>query len=84
MTSPAPHEPLAPTESVRAVFELLDADPKLEGKGLSEAFARSFPEPPAEAEALAATEAAHMAVILGYQGSRSWTWSSPSPPRRRR
>ena len=68
MTSPAPREPLAPTESVRAVFELLDADPKLEGKGLSEAFARSFPEPPAEVEALAATEAARMAVILGVPG----------------
>ena len=68
MTSPAPREPLAPTESVRAVFELLDADPKLEGKGLSEAFARSFPEPPAEVEALVATEAAHMAVILGVPG----------------
>ena len=43
MTSPAPREPLALPKSVRAVFELLDADPKLEGKGLSEAFARSFP-----------------------------------------
>ena len=64
-TSPAPREPLAPSESVRAVFELLDADPKLEGKGLSEAFARSFPEPPVEAGALAATEAARMAGILG-------------------
>ena len=31
----------------------LDADPKLGGKGLSEAFARSFPELPAEAKALA-------------------------------
>ena len=68
MTSPAPREPLAPSEPVRAVFELLDADPKLEGKGLSEAFARSFPEPPVEAEALAATEAARMAVILGVPG----------------
>ncbi len=46
MSSPAPHEPMAPTESVRAVLAGLDADPKLEGKGLSEAFARSFPEPP--------------------------------------
>ena len=75
MTSPAPREPLAPSESVRAVFELLDADPKLEGKGLSEAFARSFPEPPVEVEALAATEAARMAVILGVPGQQL-----PSPP----
>ena len=67
MTSPAPREPLAPSESVRAVFEQLDADPKLEGKGLSEAFARSFPDPPVEAEALAATEAARMAVILVHR-----------------
>ena len=52
MASPAPREPLAQAESVRAVLAELDADPKLGGKGLSEAFARSFPELPAEAKAL--------------------------------
>eukprot|EP01043_Picozoa_sp_COSAG02_P003905 COSAG02_NODE_99_length_37069_cov_24.910957_1_plen_110_part_00 len=44
MTSPAPREPMAPSESVLAALAQLDADPKLEGKGLSAAFARSFPD----------------------------------------
>ena len=35
---------------------------------MSEAFARSFPELPAEAKALAATEAARVAVVLGVPG----------------
>ena len=54
--------------SALAVFSLLDDDPKLRGKGLSAAFARSFPHPPAEASSLAATEAARAAVILGVPG----------------
>ena len=62
MTSPAPREPTAPSESVLAALAQLDADPKLEGKGLSAAFARSFPDLPAEGFALAATEAARVAV----------------------
>ena len=40
MASPAQREPPALAESVRAVLADLDADPKLGGKGLSEAFAR--------------------------------------------
>ena len=62
MASPAP---LALAESVRAVLGGLDDDPKLQGKGLSAAFARSFPDPPAEVKSLAATEAARVAVVLG-------------------
>ena len=62
MASPAPREPSALVESVRAVFGGLDADPKLEGKGLSAAFARSFPDPPAEVSTLGATEVARVAV----------------------
>ena len=68
MTSPAPREPTAPSESVLAALAQLDADPKLEGKGLSAAFARSFPDLPAEGFALAATEAARVAVVLGVPG----------------
>eukprot|EP01043_Picozoa_sp_COSAG02_P001039 COSAG02_NODE_21_length_53083_cov_95.733618_26_plen_143_part_00 len=54
-------------ESVLAVVGRLDADPKLEGKGLGAAFARSSPDLLAEAEgnALAATEAARVAMVLG-------------------
>ena len=65
MASPAPREPPALAESVRAVLGGLDDDPKLQGKGLSAAFARSFPDPPAEVKSLAATEAARVAVVLG-------------------
>ena len=57
MASPAPREPTAPPESVLAALAQLDADPKLEGKGLSATFARSFPDLPAEGFAVAATEA---------------------------
>jgi hypothetical protein len=68
MASPAPLEPTALPESVLAVLAQLDADPKLEGKGLSAAFARSFPDLPAEGSALAATEVARVAVVLGVPG----------------
>ena len=51
MASPAPREPSALAEPVRAVLADLDADPKLGGKGLSEAFARSFPELPQASQA---------------------------------
>ena len=68
MTSPAPREPTAPPESVLAALAQLDADPKLEGKGLSAAFARSFPDLPAEGFALVATEVARVAVVLGVPG----------------
>ena len=68
MASPAPREPLALAESVRAVLGGLDDDPKLQGKGLSAAFARSFPDLPAEVKSLAATEAARVAVVLGVPG----------------
>ena len=60
MASPAPREPLALAESVRAILAGLDADPKLGGKGLSEAFARSFPELLAEAKALAVLALSHL------------------------
>ena len=59
MASPAPREPMALAESVRAVLGGLDDDPKLQGKGLSAAFARSFPDPPAEVKSLAATRLAY-------------------------
>ena len=68
MASPAPREPMALAESVRAVLGGLDDDPKLQGKGLSAAFARSFPDPPAEVKSLAATEVARVAVVLGVPG----------------
>ena len=68
MASPAPREPLALAESVRAVLGGLDDDPKLQGKGLSAAFARSFPDPPVEVKSLAATEVARVAVVLGVPG----------------
>ena len=69
MASPAPSPaPLGLSESVRAVFAQLETDPKLVGKGLSSAFAASFPDLPAEATGLAATEAARVAVILGVPG----------------
>ena len=71
MTSPAPREPTAPSESVLAALAQLDADPKLEGKGLSAAFARSFPDLPAEGFALAATEVARVAVVLDISGDFS-------------
>ena len=57
--------------SALAVFSMLEDDPKLRGKGLSAAFARSFPRPPAEASSLAATEAARAAVILSQEDN--WT-----------
>ena len=38
------------------------------GKGLSAAFAASFPDLPAEASTLAATEAARVGAILGVPG----------------
>ena len=65
MTSPAPRGPTGLPEPARAAFAALEADPKLGGKGLSEAFARSFPSLPAEVRSLAATEAARVAAILG-------------------
>jgi hypothetical protein len=68
MASPAPREPTAPLESVLGALAQLDADPKLEGKGLSVAFARSFPDLPAEGFALAATEVARVATVLGVPG----------------
>ena len=69
MATPAPSPaPLGLSESVRAVFARLETDPKLVGKGLSSAFAASFPDLPAEATGLAATEAARVAVILGVPG----------------
>ena len=70
MTSPAPSPTpsLGLSESVRAVFAELEVDPKLTGKGLSAAFAASFPDLPTEATTLAATEAARVAAILGVPG----------------
>ena len=70
MTSPAPSPApaLGLSESVRAVFAELEEDPKLVGKGLSAAFAASFPDLPTEATSLAATEAARVAAILGVPG----------------
>ena len=65
MASSAPREPSGVPEPARVAFEALEADPKLGGKGLSEAFARSFPSLPAEVTSLAATEAARVAAILG-------------------
>ena len=55
MTSPAPSPApsLGLSESVRAVFAELEEDPKLAGKGLSAAFATSFPDLPTEATTLA-------------------------------
>ena len=68
MTSPAPSP--APTRdgAVLALLGRLEDDPKLAGKGLGSAFAASFPDLPAEASSLAATEAARVAVILGVPG----------------
>ena len=64
MASPAPSP--APTRdgAVLALLGRLEDDPKLAGKGLGSAFAASFPDLPAEASSLAATEAARVAVIF--------------------
>ena len=48
-----------------ALFGRLEEDPKLAGKGLSSAFAASYPDLPAEVSSLPATEAARASVVLG-------------------
>ena len=67
MASPAP-APVPLGESVLALFGRLEEDPKLAGKGLSSAFAASYPDLPAEVSLLPATEAARVAVVLGVPG----------------
>ena len=51
MASPAP-APVPLGESVLALFGRLEEDPKLAGKGLSSAFAASYPDLPAEVSSL--------------------------------
>ena len=52
---------------VLRLFVGLDEDPRLEGKGLGDAFASSFPDLPDAASSLAATEAARVATHLGVR-----------------
>lgn len=68
MASPAPSPAPVGDGAVLALLGRLEDDPKLAGKGLGSAFAASFPDLPAEASSLAATEAARVAVILGVPG----------------
>ena len=66
MASPAP-APVPLGEPVLALFGRLEEDPKLAGKGLSSAFAASYPDLPAEVSSLPAWDVeTRLEILLAF------------------